>query len=631
MRFLRNIALRPRCIGRLNDEPTGIPEGPLATTFKMRTHVPLLIRFFVFFVASVIITPWVAESASAQVVAAYYNGDGDFGYDIQSMSDIDQRRATLPNDGNFYCVPTATMNLFAYAANFGYPDLPPGPGFWEGAPGHGTMTSNVGFLGLFMNTNPTGGTSFSNMVDGAEAWIADADQQLFTSANARQAGFWPTIDDLTEIAVNGGLVQFCYGRYDWQLVADRPFLTGRTSGHCVTLELAHATNGQIDGPRLIHMRNPGTDDGNLNVNSDFSSSDLDDAENILIATNILDDKTVEYNVTSLLNPTPGQYRIIDSYLALFPNGGAGYSGVQMNPMFVGGGLGFVQNQTPSPFSPPPGGTILSVIPGVLPHSTLVLVGMQDTTQLFHVRHSGRFDHLGDLPADTIGLASGPGNTFYACGPIYITSYSFNGNTAGPSVIPGENIQLPTGTGLLKAVVFDRESQELIMATGSGKFEPIIFRKRIDAATPLIASAVAGVGDDTCPFRHIAVDNGSVFAALSNGTVAKTPLHSTDEDFNQMVFQTVKLPLATDVIAVEFDSLGRLYVSDQQQGLLEYVSDGNGGWVFPKTFNFVSLVPPGNIFVPFRNRTNIRPGDLRESEWKNIDPSQLAPLGTDVPD
>ncbi len=564
-----------------------------------------------------------------QVVASYFNGDGDFGYDIQSMTDLDQKRLGLQNDGCMYCVPTATMNLFGYAANFGYPDLPPGPGFWQGEANHDFITNHLGFLGLVMKTNPTGGTSFGNMVDGADEWISNYSQQLFTSANARKSGYWPTIDDITEIAVNGGLVQFCYGRYDWQLIADRPFLTGRTGGHCVTLKLAFATNGQIDGPRLIHMRNPSSSDGDLESNSDYSSSNLNTAENLTIGISYIDDGvTTEYNVTSLLNPTPGQYRIIDSYLALYPNGGASYSGIQVNPAFIGGGLGFVQNQQPQPFNAPPGSSILSVIPHPLAHSTLVMTAAPESpVQLFEARHSGRFNHLIDLDEDVQSLAAGPNNTMLIVKlkSLLVSSYQNSRSGKGSVSEPELILSIPAAIPRITSVAVDCESDEIYVCAGS-----FIYNKQPNVAASVVFRS-SGVGNATLPFVDTAVYNGQLFAVLSDGRVVKTNLNRTDADDGFMHFENVNLPLLTAPIAIGFDSQGRMYVSDQQQGLLEFVSDGNGGWVFPKTFNFVGMFPPGHRFVPFKNNTNIRPGDLIESEWKNILPQDLIPLGPDLPD
>ena len=68
----------------------------------------------------------------ADVTVAQYNYDvpGDYSYAITYMPDFDQRRYGLANNGNMHCVPTSTMNMFAYAAHFGFPDLLPGPGDW---------------------------------------------------------------------------------------------------------------------------------------------------------------------------------------------------------------------------------------------------------------------------------------------------------------------------------------------------------------------------------------------------------------------------------------------------------------------------------------------------------------------
>lgn len=80
-----------------------------------------------------------AQRADADVEYAYYVNSGVWGFDISHMSDLDQVRAGLPGDGGMYCVPTASMNLFAYVANHGFPEVFPGPG--TGRPRRGRRTT----------------------------------------------------------------------------------------------------------------------------------------------------------------------------------------------------------------------------------------------------------------------------------------------------------------------------------------------------------------------------------------------------------------------------------------------------------------------------------------------------------
>ena len=567
-----------------------------------------------------------ANRIVGQVVAAYYNSEGDFGYDIQSMPDLDQKRNGLDNDGCMYCVPTATMNLFGYAANFGYPGLLPGPGFWEGTSGHTTITNYLGVLGTTMETDGDDGTDFAPMVEGANSWIIG--QELMISANARKSGSWPTIDDITELAVNGGIVAFCYGRYDWQLVAGRPFLTNRDGGHCVTLKLAFADNGQLEGPRLVHYRNPSTNDSDQNSNSNYSSTNASVSENLEIATSMLDGgTTIEYVVTALNAPTTGQYRIIDSYLALFPNGGAGFTGVQLNTAFVTGGLGFVQDQLPVPFGPPPGHTIISVIQHPLSMGTLALtVAPRSPVQLFETRHSGRFNHLIDLPEQTKGLVAGPGSTFFIILPDNILVSSYQSSGSAGLLKPVDFVTYSGAIWSTAAYDPDNETLEMIGSTNNG---PVLLRKRVNDSSAPIELAIVGTGN--ADFMTSAIHDGKLFGILFDGRVVTLDLNSLDADDGTIGFSEITLPLVVSPIAIDFDSNGRMYVSDQQQGLLEFVEDMQGNWVFPKQSNFAGQFQPGSRFVAFKNQTNIKRGELNENEWNNILPKDLIPLGPDVPD
>ena len=92
---------------------------------------PLLFNFVALLVALGVLLGTSAK-ASAQVTAAEYHGPGDYAYNVEFMTDLDQRRGGLPSSGVMYCGPTTAMNTFSFAANFGFPEVQPGPGLWEG-------------------------------------------------------------------------------------------------------------------------------------------------------------------------------------------------------------------------------------------------------------------------------------------------------------------------------------------------------------------------------------------------------------------------------------------------------------------------------------------------------------------
>ena len=58
-----------------------------------------------------------------------------------------------------HCVPTANANLFAYAANHGFPGLAPGQANWQSNSNHAAGTNFIDRLGDAMDTSGTTGTS----------------------------------------------------------------------------------------------------------------------------------------------------------------------------------------------------------------------------------------------------------------------------------------------------------------------------------------------------------------------------------------------------------------------------------------------------------------------------------------
>src|SRR5688572_29400453 len=83
---------------------------------------------------------WSASTAQAVpcTTKAVYDG-ANFDYELCTVPDFDQRRGQtpfgspgLPNNGNWYCVPTSAVDWMAYIANHGYPSVEPGPGEHNG-------------------------------------------------------------------------------------------------------------------------------------------------------------------------------------------------------------------------------------------------------------------------------------------------------------------------------------------------------------------------------------------------------------------------------------------------------------------------------------------------------------------
>ena len=579
-----------------------------------------------------------AGRAAGQITAAVYEGPGDFAYDVQSMPDLDQRRSGLDFDGSMYCVPTACMNLCAFAANFGFPELGPGPGLWEGAPGHLTMTNYIWWMGLpeYMNTDPdpnsnTGGTNGSGKENGMFEWISYWGQPMcYVLAYPDDEGYWPTVDRAAIQGANGAVVQLSYGRYAWSEILGLPYLSDRQGGHAVTLKLAFADNGSELGDRLIHYRDPGTDEGDLFSNSDFDSKWPMTAANITIRTG-LHGTPQPYAVTSLDNPpisdAAGRYQIIDSYLALYPGGGLSYDDVEVNSQFVTGSLGFAGGISPEPWDvgQVQGQAILAAVPHPLLHSRLALVSIsgqqRDLTQLYEIPHHGRHRHLLDLPVDARCLALGFGHTVYVATDSHLYELIVMNGAArlkSTTKIP------PSAVPQIDAIAYDGLRNQVIVAKG----REICFLTPRRLSRPRFIP-IRGLESSPHPIRSLVVDGRTVFAATENDGVAAATINAFVRRY--LTFQPLNLPGVSEPLSVDVDSYGRLYVSDESNGLYEFVKDRRGDWTRAENAYYNGADFVGRRFVVFRNRMNVDPSGLDFNQWYNVDPDELANLGPDIPD
>ncbi len=557
------------------------------------------------------------DSASGQVTASAFYGTGDFVYDIQSMPDLDQKRETLFNDGSMYCVPTANMNLLAYAANFGFDGLPPYPGIWQGETGHDSMTTWIGWLGLFMETDGATGTTTTGKITGMNNWISEAQQPMCVVASYRKENFWPTIDHAAAHATNGAIVQFSYGRYFWEPgYQGVPVITQRNGGHAVTLKLAYADNGAVIGPRLIHYRNPGSDDGDLTSNSDFSSDWPTTAANIDVSWDSDGNGAWEYfAVTSLVDPPDisaddNRLRLVDSLLALYPGGGLSYSDVEVNSVFVGGNLGFVQDQDPSHGKPASGYKVAAVVPHPeMLGSLWVEKSSAGVARLRQFSHNGTSTLLTQLPADTSCATLGFGHEMFVSSGRNI--YRIDLSAGVPKAV-----RTGSAPAAIEHLAWDEARFRLFgIAAGRAGFFDVVRRKWTDLGVP------EGLGRGTRLIRQLMVDGDTVYAALSSGVVATADL-SAPRGSRGLRFQLLTLPQVSDAVSVDIDSQGRMYVSDRNTGLLEFEFDRELGWQSATRPLYEGQTVPGRKFVVFKNRTNIFPGELDEREWFDIEPESL---------
>lgn len=214
------------------------------------------------------------SSASASTEGAYLN-TANYSYRVYGMPDFDQVRAAgpgsfgLPNSGNMYCVPTATLNIICYIANHGFPEVMDiGAQNWQSQSVYNSVGINLFGLGNFMGTDASDGTGGSGWRDGAKAYLDARSGKFTVNSYYANNNYAPTQAGLTHTAVCGSLVTLAYGRYsEVGTFAGLPLLD-RNGGHAVTL--ARSTRGFGDSRRLW-VRDPADEQTDLFTQSLFGN------------------------------------------------------------------------------------------------------------------------------------------------------------------------------------------------------------------------------------------------------------------------------------------------------------------------------------------------------------------------
>lgn len=272
-------------------------------------------------------------------VTGFWNGPDDFGYSVQWMPDIDQRWFTLPNNGSMYCVPTAAMNMLAFAAHWGDELLQPGPGVWENdyVTEQWDLAEKLEQLGFLMETSPTGGTGISGLFTGLDTWIGQRPFDVWVQG--RTETDYPTLSDVASNGVAGGgtLAAVAYGRYTWDTVGgSTPRLLSRTGGHMVTVRYAAAQ----DGVETLMVRDPSTSDTTIEQ-SPYSTRTFGSTLTRLILNDANGDAAFSQAVATTLGVTgSGRMQVLDCVANIVPCFAGGFQGGQVAFGPVGGIDGF---------------------------------------------------------------------------------------------------------------------------------------------------------------------------------------------------------------------------------------------------------------------------------------------------
>jgi hypothetical protein len=201
--------------------------------------------------------------AATLILAAAGTAHAQCNYVRYGVPDFDQRRDALANDGGYFCVPTSFTNIRGYIANHGYGAIMGGPRNWQSQANYNYVTARIDAMGDLMDTDPFNGTTGDNAKDGWNDFIDAFHEDKFVLSS--WTGYCPP--PWIFILFQGGITNICYGYY--KQVAG---VWDRDGGHCVTLVGLKDLCANFNEP-TFRIRNPASDDGDLDVQSTFSTEE----------------------------------------------------------------------------------------------------------------------------------------------------------------------------------------------------------------------------------------------------------------------------------------------------------------------------------------------------------------------
>jgi len=549
-----------------------------------------------------------AAPASADVTASSYVNSSIYDYRVTYMTDIDQRRTGLRSSGDMFCVPTSCLNLFAYAANHGFPvgGLPPA-NYMSNAQ-HGYMTTWIDFIGDLMNTDGQAGTT---------CCVNDAYQSLVNGSllkrklNYINSEFTPSQASMSQIACNGWIVSFTYGFY----VQDGTFLGYpiylRGGGHAVTL----TRSTRQGSTRIIKYRDPSN-----NSSLTTQSGSANKVYNPTTVTGWIGAHGLR-NMTRLFDSDSGNPRFIDSLHCIRPIFGVAFLNSDdsqgggsikiLDPIpFEGAENSMVPEATISPFL-----NVLDV--SIHPDATSGLVIAKSIFTLSRLRtldlKTGQMTILGPSPPGLVKMDwSGKGKiyTFDLDGDLYALDAEGN-------VVLDTTLAVPLPAAI---AVDDPADAVWIVSVTERKLVKLSSDLSQTLLTLNIPTSVPMSGD-----AELIVDPTSGFPWLH--TDASNTIYGIKANFTHA--PTI-YPVSLGTVDSMSISDDRLYVTANGVIKVFQPTAAAPGWSPDATSPFAGL-PGGSRIAMLRNSTNYDPALHSGPEWQNIPPSLLNDPSPDTQD
>ena len=532
----------------------------------------------------------VVGAASANVTIANYSSRFDFEFQVSYMPDLDQKRATLPGNGCMFCVPTCMMNLFSYAAEWGFEDLEPGPGVWQADVSYSTMTSKIALLGAWMNTGLDGfgcddGTDINGWQSGTDLWLSGFPFNYYRLG--KQDEWCPQLYNAAWWAAEGAIVSLIYGRYNFNPAAE-PILGSRTGGHCVTLVYTRAD--PPFGDLVLHVRNP-SNNSSVFTQAPWAHS-IYDVETMSVRQDWDGDSAFLSTEVTAINydSTANKIRLFDAIYVLQPQIGYSWSGIVLNidP------LPFGDWTLPPPhqgFEPLPGFVFTDVARNLLTPTYSVLASEGPLTWLMEADPlTGDMELLATIPGATDIVVGRHGELF-----VLADTQLYQLNLEGQIQ---QSVALPYPC---QAIAYRDTTDEIVLVSASTQ-QMLVF----DTSDGIFVFEGA-VPIPPTPDPSIAVRE-------SDGAVAILVPQVPDLIYGVLVQSPGDPPLidvalfpGLDATSVAFDDREHLVVATAGGGVKDYEPDPAGWWdwnaVSPSWYDAVVSV---GAFRVSRSRTNFDP-------------------------
>jgi hypothetical protein len=565
-------------------------------------------------------------TSRADVITSAYADSQTYAYEIIHMPDFDQRRATsgasigLPGDGGMYCVPTGTMNMMAYIGNHGYSFVQPGSGNWQSQGRYNDAGGAIAVMGMLMGTSATNGTGGGGWLVGTSGWLNPA---VF-NVNAFYAnGFYsPTIVNMTQSAMQGNLVAFAYGRYEYlgEGAPNVPMIGDRKGGHVVTLSKSLRAGDNL----VIGVRDP-ADDPDKNTNtyykytqSPFGNRVFNSAKQVMAYSQ---NPFFIRPMTALNYPMPPDgelIALIDGYVSV----GLKYGLTFMNT----GNFVTIKILKPSFFLGAVGDPVqaynLAAETGIAD-----LVMHPDNTGVVFIRNNevgsptiefldaltGEVRELLRAIADPFKLQFGRTRELYALAPDKLICLDLD----APEEQRIASTALPPDP--CKAMTFDDKNDELVLISTDGRK---IFRYR--AGLPVGAPPTTlELPNDLQLFGELSMSISPIDGKLWVASDKLTKLLGFKlNPEGQLIIDTIPVPEEQTPTGIEFDDAGHLFVMVNGQAMEFEQSALNGLWQKLEKGYFDGF-ELGKTLRVSRSRSNFDPLLHNGPAFINIDPDELA--------